>query len=124
MGSETNDDILDVHHYGKTNCFLCCPDVMAKNQKKVCVNELTKLQRTACIGITEAFRTTPPAALEVAIGLTPLPLWIKGEARTSYFRICRFGNVTHCASEFQSGHCYGEHVQHENRYSDTEIFIC
>ena len=48
----------------------------------------------ACIGITGAFRTTPTAALEVAIGLTPLPLWIEGEARASYFRICHFGNVT------------------------------
>jgi hypothetical protein len=41
-------------------------------KKKVCVNKLTKLQRTAYIGITGAFT----AALEVAIGLTPLPLWI------------------------------------------------
>ena len=48
----------------------------------------------ACIGITGAFRTTPTAALEVAIGLTPLPLWIEGEARASYLWICRFGNVT------------------------------
>jgi RNase H. len=63
-------------------------------KKKVCVNELTKLQRTACIGIVGAFRTTPTAALEVAIGLTPLPLLIVGEARASYFSICRFGNVT------------------------------
>jgi len=58
------------------------------------VNELTKLQRTACIGITGAFRTTPTSALEVATCLTPLPLWIDGEARASYFRICRFGKVT------------------------------
>ena len=58
------------------------------------MNELTQLQRTACIGMTGAFRTTLTAALEVAIGLTPLPLWIEGEARASYFRICRFGNAT------------------------------
>ena len=63
-------------------------------KKKVCMNELTKLQRTACIAITGAFRTTPTAALEVAISLTPLPLWIEGEGRASYVRICRFGNVT------------------------------
>ena len=63
-------------------------------KKKVCVNKLTKLQRTAKIGITGAFRTTPTAALEVAIRLTPLPLWIEGEARASYFRICCFGNAT------------------------------
>ena len=63
-------------------------------KKKVCVNELTKLHKTACLGITRAFRTTPTAALEVAIGLIPLPLWIEGEARASYFRICRFDNAT------------------------------
>jgi hypothetical protein len=62
-------------------------------KKKVCVNEFTQLQRTACIDITGAFRTTPTAALEVAIGLTPLPLRIEGEARASYFRICRFGKA-------------------------------
>ena len=65
-----------------------------RSKKKLCVNELTKLQRTACIGITGAFRTTPTAALEVAIGLTPLPLWIEGEAKASYFRICHLGNAT------------------------------
>ena len=58
------------------------------------MNELTKLQRTTCIGITGASRTTPTAALEIAIGLTPLPLWMEGEARASYFRIRLFGNVT------------------------------
>ena len=57
------------------------------------MNELTNLQRTACTGITGAFRTTPTAALEVAIGVTPLPLWIEGQARVAYFRICRFGYV-------------------------------
>jgi hypothetical protein len=35
MESEANDDILDVHHYGKINCFLRCPDVVAENQKEV-----------------------------------------------------------------------------------------
>ena len=34
MGSEANDDILDVHHYGKTNCFLHCPDVVAENKRE------------------------------------------------------------------------------------------
>jgi hypothetical protein len=34
MGFEANDGILDVHHYGKTNYFLRCPNVVAKNQKE------------------------------------------------------------------------------------------
>jgi hypothetical protein len=63
-------------------------------KKKVCGNELTQLQRTARVGIMGSFSTTPTAALKVTIGLTPLTLWIEGEARTSYFRICSFGNAT------------------------------
>ena len=35
MGSEVNDEILDVHHYSKTNCFLCCSNVVTDNQKEV-----------------------------------------------------------------------------------------
>ena len=96
MESEANDDILDVHQYGKTNCFLCCPWCGGRESKRwyVWTNELAKLQRTAFIGITGAFRATPTEALEVDIGLTPLPLWIEWEARACYFRICRFGDVT------------------------------
>ena len=32
-------------------------------KKKLCVNDLTKLQRTACLGIMGSFRSTPNAAL-------------------------------------------------------------
>jgi hypothetical protein len=46
------------------------------------------------MSITGAFRTTPTTALEVAIGFTPLPLRIEGEAKASYFRIYHFGNAT------------------------------
>ena len=35
MGSEANDDMFDVHHYGNSNCFLRCPNGVAKNQKEV-----------------------------------------------------------------------------------------
>jgi len=56
-------------------------------KKKVCMNELSKLQRTACISIMGAFRTTPTAALELAIGLTPLLFGSRErpELRTSQF---------------------------------------
>ena len=85
---------MDVHHYGRPIVSYTALMWGPRIKNKVCMNELTQLQRKVCIGITGAFRTTPTAALEVAIGLTPLPLWIKGEARASYFRICRFGNAT------------------------------
>ena len=96
MRSEANDDILVVHHWGKTNCLLRYPDVVAENQKEVMrerTHSITEdgMHRYNRTTPTAAFRTTPTAAL---IGLTPLPLWIEGEARASYFRICRFGNAT------------------------------
>jgi hypothetical protein len=31
---------MDVHHHGKTNCFLRCPDMVAENQKE-CMHEGT-----------------------------------------------------------------------------------
>jgi hypothetical protein len=36
--------------------------------------ELNKLQRMACLGITEAMRTTPTVAIEVLLLLPPLNL--------------------------------------------------
>jgi hypothetical protein len=35
--------------------------------------ELSKLQSIACLGITGAMRTAPTAAIEVFLGLPPLP---------------------------------------------------
>ena len=58
-----------------TNCLLRCPDVVAENKKGM--RERTQLQRTACIGITVAFWTTPTAALIVSIDLTPLTFRIE-----------------------------------------------
>jgi hypothetical protein len=82
------NDILDVHDYGRPIVSYAGLIWWPKIKKKVCMNKLTQLQRTTCIGIMGAFRTTPTPALEVAIDLTPFPLWIEGEARASYFRIC------------------------------------
>ena len=70
--------------------LMWCPRI----KKKLYMSELTQLQWRACIGITGAFRTTPTAALEVAIGLTAVLLCFEGEARASYFRICHFSYVT------------------------------
>lgn len=67
----------------------------------VCIKELSKLQRTFCISIMGAFKTTPTAAMEMLIGLTPLHIWMKAEAMIAYHRICRqtkvynTGNIKH-----------------------------
>lgn len=54
-------------------------------------NRLTKLQRLASLLITSAMRTTPSAALNVILGLPPLPIWIKGEAMAAYIRMRNSG---------------------------------
>jgi hypothetical protein len=43
--------------------------------------ELSKWQRLACLGITGAMRTSPTAALEILLGLTPLHLQTEEEAK-------------------------------------------
>jgi hypothetical protein len=43
--------------------------------------ELSKLQKMVCLGITGAIWTAPTAAMEVLLGLTPLHLQVKAEAR-------------------------------------------
>ncbi|XP_055700515.1 uncharacterized protein LOC129800265 [Phlebotomus papatasi] len=48
---------------------------------------LQRLQRLACLGVTGAIRTAPTAALEVWLGLPPLPLYIKAEAGMAAFRL-------------------------------------
>lgn len=53
--------------------------------------KLDSLQRTACIGITGALRTTPTAALEVMINLIPLDLFIVSTAAQSASRLNNLG---------------------------------
>jgi ribonuclease HI len=46
-------------------------------QKVTVISKLCHLQRLACLGITGAFCTTPTAAMEMLLGLTPLHIFIK-----------------------------------------------
>jgi hypothetical protein len=45
--------------------------------------QLSTVQRLACLGITEAMRTTPTNAVETLVCLSPLDLVVQGEARAS-----------------------------------------
>jgi len=45
--------------------------------------KLSKVQRPACLRITGAIPMTPTGAIEALIGLPPLDLVIKGEARSA-----------------------------------------
>jgi hypothetical protein len=57
------------------------------------MNNLSKLQRLACLGITEALHTTPTGATESLVGLPPLDLLIQGEARAAAHRLWSWGAV-------------------------------
>jgi hypothetical protein len=47
--------------------------------------ELSKLQRTACLGITEAIRTVPTTAMEVLLGLPSLHLQMEADAKVENY---------------------------------------
>jgi len=49
--------------------------------------KLEHIQRLACLHVTSAVRTTPTAALETIISLTPLPIFIKQEAMIACYRL-------------------------------------
>ena len=49
--------------------------------------QLEHVQRLSCLLITGAMRTTPTAALELIIGLTPITVYIKQEAMLACFRL-------------------------------------
>jgi len=56
--------------------WLACQTASAKKR-------LSKVQRLACLGITEAIYTTPTGAMEALTGLAPLDLVLQGEARSA-----------------------------------------
>jgi hypothetical protein len=49
--------------------------------------QLSSIQRLACLGITGAMRTTPTNAVEALVGLPPLDLVVQGEGRVSAHRL-------------------------------------
>ena len=50
-------------------------------------NQFEHIQRLACLYITGAMRTTPTAALEIIVGLSPLPVYIRQEAMMACYRL-------------------------------------
>ena len=56
-------------------------------QKKNIQQELTRLQRKACLMITRGMQSTPTAGMEAILGLPPVHLWVQGIAIKSYSRL-------------------------------------
>ena len=58
-----------------------------KVKQRKAVNELNKLHRLICVGITGAMKTCPTDALGVLLNIPPLPILIEREARSSALRL-------------------------------------
>jgi hypothetical protein len=52
-----------------------------------CTGKLGRIQRMACLAITGAMKSTPTAAMEVLLNLTPLNLLIIAEVRMALYRL-------------------------------------
>jgi hypothetical protein len=58
----------------------------SKPRQKTTKTQLRRIQRTACLAITGAMKSSPNAAMEVLLNLTPLDLLIMVEARMALYR--------------------------------------
>ena len=63
-----------------------------KAQQTTSIRKLSSLQRLACVCITGAFRSAPTATLEILLGLPPLNIYLKSEARMAAYRLTNTGN--------------------------------
>jgi len=58
-----------------------------KAMQKTTKTQLGRIQRIACLAITGAMKSTPTAAMETLLNLTPLNLVIQAEARMALYRL-------------------------------------
>jgi hypothetical protein len=61
--------------------------MVVQGQAKNFENQLGRIQRMACLAIAGAMKSTPTAAMEVLLNLTPLDLLIMAEARMALYRL-------------------------------------
>jgi len=61
--------------------------VVAQAMQKTTKVQLGRIQRMACLAITRAMKSTPTAAMEILLNLTPLDLAIQAEARMALYRL-------------------------------------
>jgi ribonuclease HI len=68
---------------------------------RVVQTKLNHLQRMALLGITGAMRTTPTAAIETAIGMLPLHIYIQKIARLAFYKLNISGiKLDHFSSDY------------------------
>jgi hypothetical protein len=78
--------------------------MVAKGINKTSRAKMSKLQRLACLGITDAIRTTPTAAVDVPLGLPPLWLKMKAEAQVGNYALM-------CSEEWKPRSIWYGHVK-------------
>src|SRR6202012_4734275 len=63
-----------------------------KTETNVVDKKLTQVQRLACLSVTGAMTSTPTAALEILLSLSPISLFIKQQAKLIVTRLYRAGH--------------------------------
>jgi len=58
-----------------------------KAMQKITKTQLGRIQRMACLAFTGAMKSTPTAAMEILLNLTPLDLVIQAESRMALYRL-------------------------------------
>ncbi|XP_048484155.1 uncharacterized protein LOC105391530 [Plutella xylostella] len=75
-----------------------------KTQQKTCQDVLSSLQRLACLMATGAIRSTPTAAMEAMLNLSPLHIHVQKEARSAMLRAAEGGRNRWHSAVFSSLH--------------------
>jgi hypothetical protein len=88
MGSQSEGGVLDTHFGNKTYVDICRINLVEKKsseqwKKKQFVN----IQWIACLGMKGCMSTTPTAAMETLMGLSPLQLVVEKKARQVAYRL-------------------------------------
>ena len=82
--------------------------------------KLSSAQRSACLGITGAMRTTPTNAMEVLICLPPLELVVRSEARMAAHRLWSLGGWCYL-QHFDAASTVRPHISYGGRRYEARI---
>lgn len=85
--------------------------------------KLTRIQRTACMMVTGAFRSTPTAAMECLLGLAPLHLVIRSTARMTTYRFIQTACYEPNMSDRRSGSLRADLLSNEILGMRSDIAI-
>jgi len=99
--------------------YAACIWIEALGSKKN-LEKLNQIQRLACLSITSAYPTSPTAALEFLIDLTPLDLHTKGEAAMSCLRIMKtYDKTTRTREELTRNYGHIQACKELLRHTET-----